>query len=63
MAGIVPNVPCTCFTKAGYIEVVNPFCNHRALFSNGQIHSHSQLGIASFDSPYDEAAKELLADD
>lgn len=63
MTGIAPNLPCTCFTKAGYVAVLNPFCPHRALFSNGQIYTHSQLGTAVMNSPYDEVAKELLEDD
>ena len=63
MAGIIANLPCTCFAKAGYVEVLNPFCHHRVLFSKGQIYSHSQLGTAAFESPYDEVAKELLEND
>lgn len=63
MGGIPYNLPCTCFTKAGYVEVLNPFCHHKALFSNGTIFTHGQLGTAAFESPYDAVAKELLSND
>jgi len=63
MFGILENVPCTCFTKAGYVQVLNPFCHHRAKFSNGSVYTHAQLGTAVFNSPYDEVAKELLGNE
>ena len=62
MYAVMDDIVCKCFRDwKGNIQVIDPFCKQPVLFPNGQIYLHEDLGTASFESPYDEVAQELLS--
>jgi hypothetical protein len=57
-------VECTCISDGrGLIKLIDLFCLTPVQLPNGQWVQHKDLGTAVKNSPYDEVAKELLADD
>lgn len=58
---MIIEIVCTCIIDGrGVLKVYDPYCQYPVAFPNGQVFKHKDLGTASFDSPYDEVAGELL---